>query len=238
MKKHLKRLPAPRALKIQRKISIWATRPSPGAHPGDRAIPLGSLVRDFLRLADNAREAVAILHSGAVHVDGRVVREAKFPVGLMDVVSLPSRKEHYRIGLDVRGKLVPVTIEASEAGWKLCRVEDKTTIRGGRTQVNLHDGRNLILAKGGPSTGTTLKIQVPKQKVVGEFPREKGSVALLIGGQHAGEIGHLETIQESRNPRANVARFQEGFDTVVDYVFMIGKEKPEIRLPEMSAVTP
>jgi len=238
MKKHLKRLPAPRALTIQRKVAYWATKPSPGAHPGDRAIPLLSLVRDFLKLADNAREAVAILHAGAVLVDGRIVREGKFPVGLMDVVSLPSRKEHYRIGLDVRGKLTPVSIEASEAGWKLCRVEDKTTIRGGKTQVNLHDGRNLVLAKGGPTTGTTLKIQVPKQKVVGEFPRDKGAVALLIGGQHVGEVGHLETIQESRNPRANVARFQEGFDTVVDYVFMIGKERPEIRLPETPAVAP
>ena len=57
-----------------------------------------------------------------------------------------------------------------------------------------------------------------------------------MGGQHAGEVGHLEQVVETRNPRANVARFKEGFDTIVDYVFVIGKETPEIKLPEAAAV--
>ena len=236
MKKHMKRLPAPRALKITRKTSVWAVKPAPGPHPKDRSIPLLTLVRDFLHLADNAREAVALLTAGEVHVDGRVVRQSKFPVGLMDVITLPSRKENYRILIDARGRLVPTPVPANEAGWKLCRVEGKTTLPGGATQVNLHDGRNIIVAKGAPPTGTTLKLSLPKQQVSASFPRTPGSVALLIGGQHAGEVGHLETIQTSRTSRANTARFKEGFDTIVDYVFVIGKETPEIRLPESSAV--
>jgi len=236
VKKHLKRMPAPRALKIKRKAAYWAVKPSPGPHPLERSIPLLSLIRDFLRIADNAREAVALLSGGEVRVDGRVVRSAKFPVGLMDVVSLPARKENYRILLDARGKLVPVSIEAAEASWKLCRVEDKTTLRGGLVQLNLHDGRNLLAPKRSPPTGATLKLKLPKQEIVGELPREPGNVALLIGGQHVGEIGHLEQIVKSRNPRANVARFKEGFDTIVDYVFIIGKERPEVRLPEAPAV--
>ena len=236
MKKHLKRLPAPRAMRMQRKVAAWAVKPAPGPHPVDRSLPILTLLRDFLHLTDNAREAVALLTAGEIQVDGRVVRHSKFPTGLMDVVSIPARKEHYRILLDPRGKLTPVPIDASEATWKLCRVEGKTTVRGGATQVNLHDGRNLLVSKTPPATGTTLKLQLPDQKVAVAYPRAPGSVALLVGGQHAGEVGHLEQVVETRNPRANVARFKEGFDTIVDYVFVIGKETPEIKLPEAAAV--
>jgi small subunit ribosomal protein S4e len=238
MKKHLKRLPAARSLRISRKTHIWAVKSSPGPHPLDRSIPLLTLLRDFLHLVDNAREGVALLTAGEVLVDGRVVRSSKFPVGLMDVVSLPGRKEHYRILLDHLGRLAPAAIESSEAGWKLCRVEGKTTLRGGITQLNLHDGRNLLVKKDDLPTGTTLKLQLPKQTVAASFPQVSGNLALLIGGQHAGEVGHLDQVLESRNPRANVARFREGFDTIVDYVFIIGKEAPEIRLPESPAVVP
>ena len=237
MKKHMKRLPAPRSLRITRKTAVWAVRPSPGPHPLGRSIPLLTLLRDFLHVADNAREAVALLTAGEVHVDGRVVRSSKFPVGLMDVVSLPGRKEHHRILLDHLGRLQPVLIESSEAGWKLCRVEGKTTLPGGITQLNLHDGRNILVKKEHPATGTTLKLQLPKQTIAATFPRTSGNLALLIGGKHAGEVGHLDQVLVSRTPRANVARFREGFDTIADYVFIIGKEAPEIRLPESPAVT-
>jgi len=41
MKKHLKRLNAPRTLNIKRKIKTWTIRSSPGPHPLEESIPLG-----------------------------------------------------------------------------------------------------------------------------------------------------------------------------------------------------
>ncbi len=179
----------------------------------------------------SAREASQVLGDRVVAVDGRVVTRPKFPVGIMDVLSIATTKEHYRMLVDVRGRLRLVPIDETAAGWKLCRVEDKTTVRGGKVQVNLHDGRNLVLEKNAYATGSVLKISVPTQQVLSEYPLAPGRVALLIGGQNVGRIVHVERIEETRNPRANVVHFREGFSTDVDKVFVIGAETPEVSVP-------
>src|SRR5437667_125090 len=136
--------------------------------------------------------------------------------------------------LIVRMALVP--IEEGDAKWKLCRVEDKTTVRRGKTQVNLHDGRNVLLEKDAYKTGATLKLHVPEQKVVEHYELGKGAPVLVTGGQHVGEIAHVLEIQRTRNPRANIVTFTEGFSTDAGKVFVVGKEAPSIRTPEVSAI--
>jgi small subunit ribosomal protein S4e len=201
-----------------------------------QSIPLGLILRDMLRLCDNAREARHILNGRGVKVDGRAIVDPKFPVGLLDVLSLDEIKAHYRMLVDTRGRMALVGIDDADAKWKLCRIEDKTTVRGGKTQLNLHDGRNILLAKDAYTTGTTLKLQVPSQKVVEHFELAKGAPVLVTGGQHVGEIAHVLDVQRTRNPRANTVTFKEGFSTDIDKVFVVGKEAPTIKAPEVPAL--
>jgi len=236
MKKHLKRLPAPRTWSIPRKTDFWVVRPSPGPHPISESVPLGSILRDMLKVCDTAREARHILNNRGVLVDGRVITDAKFPVGLMDVLTLKETKAHYRMLVNVRGRMSLVAIEESEANWKLCRVEDKTTVRGGKTQINLHDGRNILLPKDAYKTGATLRIHVPDQKVVEHYELGKGAPVLVTAGRHVGEIAHVQEVQLTRNPRANVVTFTEGFSTDIGKVFVVGNEGPAIKTPEVSAI--
>jgi len=102
--------------------------------------------------------------------------------------------------------------------------------------VNMHDGRNLLLSKSEYAPGTTLKVAVPEQKVLAAYPMEAGAAVLLIGGQHVGEIGHVERVERTRNPRANVVYFREGFSTDVTKVFVVGRETPEVAIPQVSAI--
>ena len=236
MKKHLKRLPAPRSWRIPRKTDFWIVKPSPGPHGIAESVPLGLILRDQLKVCDTAREARHILNNKSVLVDGRVVTDPKFPVGIMDVLSFPETKAHYRMLVDPRGRMALVAIEHGDATWKLCRVEGKTTVRGGKTQVNLHDGRNIVLAKDTYKTGTTLKVNVPGQKVVEHYELAKGAPVLVTGGQHVGQIAHVLDVQRTRNPRANIVTFTEGFSTDVGKVFVVGKETPSIKTPEASAL--
>jgi len=189
----------------------------------------------MLKVCDSAREARHILNARGVLVDGRAMTDPKFPVGLMDVLSLREIQQHYRMMMNTRGRMALVPIEDGEAKWKLCRIEDKTTVRGGKMQVNLHDGRNL-LEKDPYKTGTTLKIQVPAQKVLAHYELAPGAVAFVSGGQHVGEIAHVLEVHRTRNPRANVVTFKEGFSTDIGKVFVIGKEAPEVKVPEASAL--
>ncbi len=236
MKKHLKRLATPRSWTLPRKTYVWAIRPSPGPHPQEWAIPLGMVLRDMLGHCDTRKEAMRIIGSRQVFVDGKPVTNNKHPVGLMDIVSFPELKEHYRFLLDGRGHFTAVSLTEKEAKWKMVRIENKTTVKGGLIQLNLHDGRNILMEKDAYKSGDTLKISVPEQKILGHYPLAKGNSAMLIAGKHAGELVHVEDYTPTRNPKENIVTFQEGFATVKDNVFIVGKKNPEVKFPELPAV--
>ncbi len=226
-----KRLTAPRAWSIPRKGPKWVVSPSPGPHPLGRCIPLLIVLRDMLHYCDNAREAKTIVRTRKVLVDNRQVKDPGFPLGLMDTLSLTDVGEYYRVLLDRRGRFQLLPIKDKEAEWKLSRVENKTVLKGGRLQLNLSDGRN-ILTEDGQATRDTLKISLPAQEVLDVYPFEEGAVALLIGGKHVGQVGQVEEVIVERGSKPNMVRFKEGFSTVQDYVFVVGKQKPVITLPE------
>ena len=136
---HLKRLAMPRSWPLPRKTTVWVTRPSPGGHSLERCMPVNLIVRDVLGRAQSAREVRFIVHNELIKVDGRVCKDTRRGVGLMDVLSLGD--EHFRCMLDANGRLRYVKISAEEASWKLVRIEGKTTLKGGKTQLNFHDGR-------------------------------------------------------------------------------------------------
>lgn len=233
MSKHLKRLASPRSWQIPRKTDIWVVKPAPGPHPIDHGISLLLGVRNFLKLGNIASESKRIIGNGEIYVDGKVTRQYKRPLGLMDVISVPKLNLNYRILLDIRGKLRFIKISKDEAKWKLVRIENKNTISGGITQLNLHDGRNILLKKDKYKTGDVLKISVPGQKVLANFPFEAGNLAMLIGGNHVGEFATISRFEEIKNPKPNIVYF-DGFSTIKNYVFIVGHEKPEITAPDVS----
>ncbi|HEQ79249.1 MAG TPA: 30S ribosomal protein S4e, partial [Euryarchaeota archaeon] len=221
---------------LSRKNTTWATAPSPGPHSVEDSVPLMVIVRDMLQLADNAREGRMIIGAGKVHVDGRPVTDRKFPVGLMDVISIPEIDERYRLLMTKRGKWTMVRISSEEAKYKLVRVNGKTTVRGGRAQLNLSDGRNILLKTDRYKTGDVLKLEVPSQKVLGHIGFEKGAMALIISGAHMGNLAKIAKINVRRDSAPNVVSFEEGFSTIKDNVFIIGDKHPEITTPQEAMV--
>lgn len=240
MGKHLKRLAAPRAWSIPKKSSKWVVKPAPGAHAIGHGLPLLLVVREYLKIAKTAHEARHILEGGNVLVDGKVVRTPAFVVGLMDVVTVKPTDQHYRVLYDRRGRIVLESIPAGNAGWKLCRIDDKTTVAGGKRQLNLHDGRNLVVKEDTFHTGDSLKIKLPEQKLVDHFPLKEGVAAYLTGGRHTGELATFVGEEKRLATAPNLAHLARGsgekFSTIKDYVFVVGREEPEIKVPEVSVV--
>jgi len=235
MSKHMKRFNVPRTLKLHRKEKIWTVKPSSGPHPIKKSIPLGIIIRDYLNLADTIKETKRILSNNEVIIDGEIKKEYKYPVGLMDVVSIPKLKKYFRVIFDQKGKLTLIPISAKDAQWKLCRVENKKSIKGNKTQINLHDGRNKIVKKDEYKTGDVLKIKFEKQKIVNTFEFKKGNIAMVTGGSHIGEIADIQDLQKNLSSKPNLARMKGKTDflTLQKYVFPIGKKSPVIELPEV-----
>ncbi len=235
MTQDLKRLNAPKSWPVPRKSNVWVTSPNPGPHPLERCMPLSVVLRDLLKVADTAAEAKKILSAKRVLVDGKVVTEEKFPVGLMDVVSLVPSGKHYRALLDNRGRFILVEIGEDRVKWKLCRIENKTYVAGGRLQLNLHDGRNILVDTDSYKTGDVLKIELPSQRILDAYKLVQGNVAMIISGSNAGQINVVEEQVEERSTAPNLVRFKNGILTIKDNVFVIGNKTPEILLPEVRA---
>ncbi|MFX0136973.1 MAG: S4 domain-containing protein, partial [Candidatus Hodarchaeota archaeon] len=149
--KVLKRLNTPAFLQIKRKHGKFSINPSSGPHPKRFCLPLLHIVRDLLKIVDTHREAKKLIGLGYFKVDGKVIKDKSFPVGLMDVLSIQNMNKHFRILPDSHYGLILHEISEGESAFKLCRINNKTTIKGGHIQLNLHDGRNILV-----------KIQDPK----------------------------------------------------------------------------
>ncbi len=240
---HLKRFPAPKHWPIHRKEEKFTVRPRPGPHSINRCLPLLIIIRDILHLALSYREAKRIISEKKILVDGKVRTDIKFPAGLMDVISISDIDQHYRLIPVPRKGLIFHPIDAEEKSFKLCRINNKNTVRGGATQINLHDGRNILINMEDLDqpigdiydTINVLKITIPEQEILDHIKFEEGNLALAIEGKNMGYVGTITNI-ERRLARENVVTFEgkdgEIFQTAQKYVFPIGRDSSLISLPE------
>ncbi len=229
---HQKRLSAPKTYKIPRKVAKWVVKPSPGPH-NKEAVPLLVVVRDFLGLADTAREARRVIAAGEILVDGVVRRDYKFPVGLFDVISIPKLDKSYRMLFDDKGRYVPKEVE--DGNLKLYKIVNKTCVRGGKIQLNLFDGTN-ILASNEYKTKDSILLKIPEKEIVDHLAFEIGALVMITGGTHAGEIGKLKDYKVVRSSSPNLVTVEgeeRDITTIEDYIFVVGKkgsDKPVIDL--------
>lgn len=245
-KKRLKRKPAPKFWPIHRKEAVWTVKPKPGSHPLSRCIPLALVVRNILKLAKTRKEAKTIISQGKIKVNGKVQREELFPIGLMDVISIPEIEKAYRILPSEKGLFLH-SIGTDEAEFKLCRIEDKTVVRSGHIQLNIHDGTSTLIRVENPKkpeedvyqTLDTLKLSIPEQEVIGHIKLTVGTSAIFIGGKNIGKYGKITAIEEKPNQkRKNLLVTIEDkngnrFQTTLNFVFVLGDTEPSISLPEV-----
>ena len=217
---HMKRLAMPRSWPLTRKTDVWISRPRPSGHPIERSMAIGVILRDVLGVAQSMREAKRALATRKIKVDGRIVTDMRRGVGIMDVLSIGD--DHYRCILDGNGKLRYNSISAKEADQKICRIDGKTTIKGGVTQLNLHDGRNILIDKPNKyNTRDSLVIDVNSQKVKSHLKFENGANCYLIGGSHIGSIATMNEYIVKRSSKDNEVIFED-FGTIEDHVFIVG----------------
>lgn len=185
-----------------------------------------------MKLVETGKEAKSIIKNAEILVDGKIRKDHKYPVGLMDVIEIPKIKKVYRIVSSEEGLKITETPK-KESSLKLCRINDKTVIKGGLIQLNLHDGRNIPVKKDEYKTGDSILIEVPSQKIIKHIKMEKGSLAMITGGKNRGFIAEIKEVivTRSREPNKVVCkRDGEEFVTIKDYVFVVGKEKPVIKV--------
>jgi small subunit ribosomal protein S4e len=223
MTKHQKRLSVPKSWPVERKTDTFTVKADSGPH-GEDGVPLLVLLRDVLGYVASKKEARYALEQGNVLVnDDENVSEDR-PIGMFDIVAFAERDEYYRVFPDEGGRLALTPIDADAADSKLGKIEDKTMVAGGRTQLNLHDGQNLLVEDDEYSAGDSIVVSNDDSEVVAHFPYEEGSLVTAVRGAHAGEVGEIEEIQVTPGSGSNsvtVATDDGTFETVEEYVVVI-----------------
>jgi len=239
--KHLKRLPAPGHWPIYRKKFKWVTKPRAGPHSIEKSLPLLLVMRELLSLVKNMREAKMLLSAGQIKVNGRIIREYNFPVGIMDLIEIPLINKIFRVLPSQKG-LCLHTVSEDEKDFKLCKIVGKTTVKGGNSQLNLNDGTNILIKVTDNQSQVdvykihdVLKIGVPNHELLAHLKLEDGVLGIIDDGKNIGVLAEITKIGKSGLSTASVElRDLKGnhFETIIDYVFPVGKGELWITLPK------
>lgn len=223
-KNHLPTLAAPRPWKVERKKHKWIAKPMPGPHKKDTSITLNLLLRDILGYAKTTKEIKKILNDGNLLVDGRKRKEHKFPIGFMDIIEFPKLKESHKITFNEKGKIDLEKINDNEKTHKICKIINKTAIKNKKIQINLHDGKNIIVDKSPEKVGDSVVIDLKSYKITKVIPMQKNANILLIGGKNIGKKGKLLEVVPGKGIQSTKVIYEsEGakHETLKDYVFVL-----------------
>ncbi|WP_135853191.1 30S ribosomal protein S4e [Halorussus salinus] len=226
MTKHQKRLSVPKSWPVERKTETFTVKADSGPH-GEDGVPLIILLRDVLGYVQSRKEARYALDQGNVLVNGDENVAEDRPIGMFDIIAFTEREEYYRVFPDEGGRLALSEIDADAAESKLGKIEDKTKVSGGHTQLNLHDGQNLLVEDDEYSAGDSIVVSNDDSEVVAHFPYEEGSLVTAVRGSHAGDIGEVTEIQVTPGSGSNnvVVETDDGsFETVEEYVVVIDEK--------------
>jgi small subunit ribosomal protein S4e len=106
-------------------------------------------------------------------------------------------------------------------------------------QLDLHDGTSFLIPEEDVyQTLDVLKLSVPDRELIGQTKLKVGATAIVIGGKNIGKHGKVSTIEKRPNQKRRdlLVTIEDNngdqFQTILDFVFILGDTKPSISLPE------
>ena len=198
VKNHLKTLAVPKTWPVNRRMKTFVTKPDSGPHRLGFSVPLNFILRDILKHADTNKEVKKILQNNKVLVDGKQRKSTRFPVGIFDTFRIDETKTFFRIILNGKGKIDLVAIKGEESKIKPCKITGKTILRNAKTQINLYDGKSIIVDKDVYKVGDSVLLSLPEAGIKKHLKLEKNAVVFFIGGKHIGKVGIVEDIKGNK----------------------------------------
>jgi small subunit ribosomal protein S4e len=225
VKNHLKRIAAPRTWPLLRKEDVFVMRPNPGKVM-QLSLPLGFVLKELLHVAQTSMQVKKILAQGVVSIDGIMIKELRYPLGLYQVLTLD--KKSYRLSLSTKGSLALIPLASAEDK-TLVRIISKKVLAKGVLSYGMLNGRTIRAAAKSKSyqVGDSLVMSL-KGDVLEHLPFGKGKLVQFIGGRHIGFVGHVQHID------AQVLQVTLADGTTVEtlkkYAFVVGDKKSAVTL--------
>src|SRR3989344_3534877 len=112
--------------------------------------------------------------------------------------------------------------------------ENKTLLNHKKLQLNLDDGRNILIDKEEYKTGDTIVFDLSKNEIKLHLKLEKDVLIYLTGGKNISKVGTFEKIKEFQGSQKDKIIFKidkQPLESLKEYAFVIGKDKPIISIP-------
>jgi len=237
-KKHLKRLRTPKSWLLDKLTGVYAPRPRTGPHKLRECLPLMVVLRNRLKYALNGTDCSKILNDkdNQVKIDGRVRRDVKYPVGLMDVLTIDKTGDRFRMMYDLKGRFTLVRIKDKESQFKLAKVKQRNLGPNKIPYIVTHDSRTIRFPPPDANVEDTVKINCATGQVEGVVKLEVGNNVLVTGGANRGRVGVITNrtrLQGMFDMIAVKDSNGSSFNTRIDNCFLIGKgETSLVTLPK------
>jgi len=229
----MKRVNAPRTWYLGKLKGVYAAKPSAGPHKTRACIPLNVLLQHRLKYALTRKESQKIVRDreGMIKVDGKVRRDPRFPLGIMDVVTIEKTNESFRILLDTKARFVPHRVDSNESGFKLCKVIRKRIGKAKVPHIVTHDGRTIRY----PHPDVQINDSVMLNFATGDISKivkfQNNAIVMITGGNNIGRIGHLQSLE--KHPGSfEIAHVRDAsgnsFATRLGNVMVIGDSKEAV----------
>jgi len=195
---HLKRRSMPKTWPLQRKDKKFVAVGS-GTHKLELSLPLIVVLRDLARVLSNMNEAKKLLKEDAVEINGKIIKEIKTNVGLLDRIHIKKLDKSYSIHMTDKGKLCAIEISKAKIDTKPCKIIGKKILKRAKVQVNCDDGRNFLMEhtkSANFKVGDTLIINLKSNNILRHLNLAKGAYALITSGRNSGKHGKIESIEK------------------------------------------
>ena len=215
--RYLKRLNAPEFFGIHRKERAYITKPNAGRHSLERCIALSIAARKLF-VSSTTGEADKAIKSKAFKVNGKVITEPKYPIGIGDIVETGG--ESYKLWINVQGKAAFEPAKASQE--PLYKVVGKYKGKKNQLMLRLHDG-STVEAKSGISVNDSVMLK--GGKVDKTLKLAPGARCSVIDGVHVGTQGTIVNLVEGtmHKPRSLVVESGPSkFETLVRNIMVTG----------------
>jgi small subunit ribosomal protein S4e len=228
VKRHLKRINAPKTWKIQRKGIKFITKSNPGGMSKGFTVPISNILKMDLKLANSVKEVKHLIIEGSVIVNGKVITDYRHPLCFTDVLSIPKLDKYYRLIIDTNGILRLLSITKDESTLKITKIIGKTFVKG-KMQLNLLDGRNIFFDKHHYKVKDSLLLTMPEQIVKEHLSFEKGALVLLYQGKHIGKTGKISDVKKDS---IMIKTNDDEFETKTEYALVIGKDSALVKMTQ------
>ncbi len=213
---HLKRQKAPKNWPIYRKGTKYVARPRSDVGKG---ISLLIVLRDMLKIVQNRKEAKRAIHLQNILINNRRARGEKESILLFDTIKIVPKKRSYMLDLTEKGKITVSEIKENESGQKVAKIINKKILKGGKTQLNLSDGRNFI-SDIKCNTNDSALINLEKKKIEKCIPLKEGSEIIVFAGKHAGKKGSIRKI-DKENKTAEIKTRDKKINVLIKQIMAI-----------------